>query len=370
MSPSVLPPPQAPDQPRRPLVRLSANPDTRSVQIGVLGTILLHLLLFLLAPFLLRLAQNRPLATPPPQQEFNIELAPDESAKEPKPLPNRFVETNPDAPDNEPDKTNNFAAQNQQVAQEKPTPDGKNDRPALEGKKDFDSPSIVSGQLTKPVEQQQTPPAVETPPTEQTVAPPKLEQNPLSGFEKIDGDDKANYGTNVAKASDSPQQVTEKVEGLKNVPLIQGATASQPQIDPQRPRPRPMIVTQKQTRPAIFAENKLGTSNIGPIAIDAKWSNYGAYLQRMIETVQLQWERILSESKVYPASGSTVEVKFIMNVDGAITRVVNVESTATDAASRACMSAITERAPYGKWTDDMIAVLGTEQEMTFKFYYQ
>jgi hypothetical protein len=40
------------------------------------------------------------------------------------------------------------------------------------------------------------------------------------------------------------------------------------------------------------------------------------------------------------------------------------------AAERACMSAITDRAPYGEWTDDMKAVLGEQQEMTFTFYYQ
>ena len=26
--------------------------------------------------------------------------------------------------------------------------------------------------------------------------------------------------------------------------------------------------------------------------------------------------------------------------------------------------------PYGKWTDDMVAILGKEQTMTFIFYYQ
>jgi hypothetical protein len=30
----------------------------------------------------------------------------------------------------------------------------------------------------------------------------------------------------------------------------------------------------------------------------------------------------------------------------------------------------TDRAPYGPWTDDMKAVLGSQQEMTFTFYYQ
>lgn len=369
MSSTLTPPPKPADKPRR--RGLSANPDTRSVQIGVIGTILIHLLFFLLAPLALRMGPSATFQSSAPPPQFNIELTPESLEKPVTPPPNKFVETNPDAPENEPDKTTNFAARNQQVAQEKPQPDEKSDRPELAGKKELDSSPIVTGSLSKPIEQPPpAPPAPETPPREQTVAAPKLEQNPLSGFDKTEGEDKLTYGSNVAKFAENAEAIPEKVEGQKNVPLIQGATANQPQIDPQRPRPRPSIVKQQQVRPAIFAENKFGTANIGPIAIDAKWSNYGAYLQRMIETVQLQWERILSDSKIYPTSGSTVEVKFILNSEGAIARVVAVESTATDSGSRACMSAITERSPYGKWTDDMIAVLGDQQEMTFKFFYQ
>src|ERR1041384_626675 len=101
MSSSVLPPPQGSNR-RRPAVRLSTDPETRSVQIGVLGTILLHVLLLLLAPFLSHLGATPPLLTPPSEQEFNVELAPGDTANQPKPPPpNRFVETNPDAPDNE-----------------------------------------------------------------------------------------------------------------------------------------------------------------------------------------------------------------------------------------------------------------------------
>jgi len=49
---------------------------------------------------------------------------------------------------------------------------------------------------------------------------------------------------------------------------------------------------------------------------------------------------------------------------------VNVEGTAGNQAEKACTSAITSRAPYGPWTEDMISVLGESQEMTFMFYYQ
>jgi len=147
-------------------------------------------------------------------------------------------------------------------------------------------------------------------------------------------------------------------------------------IDPRHPQPRSKL--SQHVRPIDRKElqdrfnNRLGVSNIGPVAVDAKWSNYGSYLQRMIETVQIEWERILIAGKVYPNSGSYVQVKFIMNSKGEITKIVRVDPTGapSDAAIRACEAGITARSPYGQWTEDMIAVLGEQQEMTFVFYYE
>ena len=51
-------------------------------------------------------------------------------------------------------------------------------------------------------------------------------------------------------------------------------------------------------------------------------------------------------------------------------RIVTVDSTANEVATAACISGISDPAPYGPWTDDMKAVLGEKQEMTFTFYYQ
>src|SRR5205085_998972 len=122
----------------------------------------------------------RPHAAP---RQFNIELAPDTFAKPAEvkpPPPFKFVETNPDAPENTPDKTQNFAARNTQAAQEKPAEKNDSDRPTTQGKKDFDTTQIVSGQLTKPVEHMEAVPEVVTPPQEQKVAKLKAEQNPLS----------------------------------------------------------------------------------------------------------------------------------------------------------------------------------------------
>ena len=154
---------------RRALLRAWDDPESRSTMVGIAGVIVFYLLLWVVAPYVFRIeavaVASRPHAA---SKMFNIELAPDMFVNKPAPKqdPFKFVETNPDAPENTPDKTNNFAAKNQQVAQEKPTPDGKSDRPALEGKKDFDSTQIVSGRLSQPIEQMEAVP----PPAEAKVA--------------------------------------------------------------------------------------------------------------------------------------------------------------------------------------------------------
>jgi hypothetical protein len=359
---------------RRWAVRTWDDPETRSTLIGLAGVLLIHLLLWGVVPHLLQFDSVKVGVRPAAKgHDFNIELAPETFNKAPvKPKdPFKFVETNPEAPENTPDRTNNFAAQNQQVAQEKPTPDGKSDRPATEGKKDFESTAIVSGRLTKPIEHMEAvPPPVEAPPQEQIVASARAEQNPLPGTEKVEGENKDGVGSSLAKRLENARAVPERIEGVKEGKETEGQAVTQQAIDPRRPQPRPQLVKTVQARPAILSENKFGTPNLGVIARDAKWSNYGAYLERVITTVQLQWERIIIEQKANPVLGSLVAVKFVMNDEGRIIDIGVVETSANDTATRACVSAITDRMPYGPWTDDMKAVLGNKQEMTFTFYYQ
>src|ERR1022692_1679310 len=136
MTQTFAPPPGPPksSERRRAIPWLSKKPETRAVQIGVLGTILIHLLLILTAPRLFRFQQvskgTRSHVTP----QFNIQITPDSFnfKKAPKPVL-KFVEANHDANNKIPEKTNNFSDQNQQVAQEKPTPNGRSEMPSLKG---------------------------------------------------------------------------------------------------------------------------------------------------------------------------------------------------------------------------------------------
>ena len=373
MSQTIATPPPASSL-RGWIARVWDDPESRSTTVGLLGVIIFYLLLWIIGPYLLRFENVGSVVRPHASaKQFSIQLAPDTFKKAPpKPPPQQFVETNPDAPENTPDKTNNFSDRNTQAAQEKPQPDQHNDKPAIEGQKEIQTTQIVSGRLQQPIENMEAvPPPMDAKEAASTVNAAKLEQNPLSGFEKREGENKEAYGSNIAKFAENAKPIPQKIDGAKNVPLIQDAPAvEQPAIDPQHPRPRPQVVKQQKTRPAIFTENKFGSSNIGPVAYDAKWSNYGAYLSKLIDTVQIQWENILLSGKIYPPAGSTVTVTFIIDSEGKIARIVNVDNKSTDQAAAACASAITDRAPDGPWTDDMIAMLGKQQEMTFTFYYQ
>src|SRR5262249_41105715 len=152
---------------------LSKKPETRSVQIGILATILIHLLLLALAPYLLDVggARSKAVVPKPRAKPLTIALTPDmfKNLQPPKP-PMKFVEANPNDPENTPDKTNNFSDRNQQVAQEKPVKD-KSDMPTIKGRKDVNSPQIVDGhlkQMQESVPEVAPPPSLMKPPSAAT----------------------------------------------------------------------------------------------------------------------------------------------------------------------------------------------------------
>src|SRR5208283_2059934 len=211
---------------------------------------------------------------------------------------------------------------------------------------------VISGLLTK--QQDSAPPVPESVPNPaKAEAAARRMQNPLSGFEKSKEGEEG-FGTDVGKVPDQAKPVPNKVDGT-TTSLVDGQN-NEPVIDPRHPQPRRSLAV-AQTRPAIFKDNPIGTSNIGIAAYDAKWSNYGVYLHKMMEAIQFQWERILIDSHTEPPSGTTVTVRFTLDSKGKITEILQVESTSTEQGKQSCVSAITLTAPYGDWTDDMIAVL-------------
>lgn len=372
----MIKPPSTPAKPpalRRPARSVwSKNPDVRSVQIGLVVTILVHGVLLMLAPKIERMLDSRDSSASDEwsSREFQIELAPDPTERPSPVKPPQFVEANPNAPDNPPDKTDNVAAQNQQVAQETPTPAGKSDAPASKGDPTTSSTAIVSGQQTEPQPARRPPPPTNEPETPEQQAARRA-QTPLPGSEKFEGESPDGFGANIGKPAPNATPVPERVEGTPDSKNDTGPRVGlYYKVDPKRPQTRPTLAPNVvKARPSPLANREFGTENIGAVAYNAKWSAYGEYLQKFIESVDVQWQRIVEQSNIYPVRGTKVVVTFRMNSKGNIPEIVKVVSSGGRAAQDGCVSAIVAREPYGIWPEDMISVLGESQEITFTFLY-
>jgi hypothetical protein len=117
---------------------------------------------------------------PPPPPAYTLQpLTPDDL---------RFVETNPDSPEAEPDKTINTSDRNTRAAQEKPDPNNPGELPTIQGEQ-TDMLKVVTGDLRPPVPlspppstpspaSQPSPPAPQSPPAPATPPAPTATPTP------------------------------------------------------------------------------------------------------------------------------------------------------------------------------------------------
>lgn len=347
--------------------------------VGVIGTILMHVLILLLGKYIkvmpttpLKLADGDVTVK---EQELNFTLSPDE----PK-LPPEFVEINPDAPDAEPDKTNQTGARNQKVAQPDPGKD-ETEKPKTEGELKQSS-AIVSGQRAQPVDtpppgggaQGQNDAAMQASVTGDSKV--KQAQTPLPGYEDIVGENPDGIGTRMGDdPNNAKKDVEKKIDGQKEPgengqPQVVVNSSGMPAMTPGRPGPRPRPKVQN-ARPAVLADQPLSSNNFGAVrGVNSRISGYGQYMDKLIEAVEVQWNRVLDQTKARPPSGSQVTVKFRLGKDGQIWEILEVIEGIDKPSTYACLDAIRTPAPYEKWPDDMVAIFGDHDDITFTFYYR
>jgi hypothetical protein len=106
------------------------------------------------------------------------------------------------------------------------------------------------------------------------------------------------------------------------------------------------------------------------LSVDPDFPKFREYLEELIRSVDEEWNRILATSAVYPRPGSEVSVRFTLNSDGIVTQIVEIEATAGKQAEYACLRAIQNPQPYRPWTQEMIDALGSEETLTFRFFYK
>lgn len=348
-----------------------------SIAIGLACTVLFHLLLVWLSPqfaFDKFSGSHRGISVQSANKgkTFDFELAqPAMPEKEKDPF--RFVETNTAAPENIPDKTTNFSNRNQQSAQEvAATEKDPENRPTVKGQDEIKNDmAIVSGDMAPPqLPNVTTPEKTQEDAQERAEQRARAEQVPLSGFDKTEGLSEDGIATNIAKSKNPTNHADQALEGAPDAKDPTGGLVNVAQTQRAQPKERPRLSSVSLNRTTILSNRPSGVTNIGILGMDARWSEYGEYLNELIEIVQMSWYNILRESRVSPPRGSHVVVTFRINPKGE-TEIVKVEDFGSGKQGVfSCQNAITYPQPYRKWTEQMVAVLGDSQELTFSFYHQ
>lgn len=153
-----------------------------------------------------------------------------------------------------------------------------------------------------------------------------------------------------------------------------GKSAAQPS-----PTPVPAPVAANPERPrasvpsgtyGLLLRRPVGVNRAGTIAVDARFSNYGDYTQRMMEAIQSSWWSIIERSRFEGVSRGNVIVRFRLHRDGTVTDAQVLGSEVTRVMTLACKDAVMAPAPYDIWRADMVAMYGESDTVTINFIYR
>ena len=333
--------------------------------------------------------------------------------------PFQYVETNPDNAQNEPDDTTNISEQNQQAAQENVAGAQNNPTPYIKGD-DQESPKIVEGQMPveeepgSPVQvysggqqnlqgQQQQPftqqkqeaqpesqpsmavpsvydlPEIAPPPptpefidkeesdSDEGVEIPIIEKPQFEAEEQSqqEGEDKH---ININIPPSVAQELSKAIEEQKALNQQQAQPSQQASQSNAQPMPRPRL--SPKVLPGPLLDSQVYAARMGPIGFDAKFSQFGYYLSKMFEVIQMQWYSLLADVTIgQEHRPAYVVVRYTLDSDGKVVESEVLETNAGQLATLLCRDAIESRAPFGPWTEQMVEQLGDQTEIVLKFIY-
>ena len=135
------------------------------------------------------------------------------------------------------------------------------------------------------------------------------------------------------------------------------------------PKPRPMLSMRIPAGP--LADNRVHASTRGTVACDSKFSEFGAYQQRMLEAISRQWNLLASKYDLGTAVGTAVVIEFYLNSSGELSKFNILFSSSTNTGSGLCEQSILTTAPYGEWTQEMVNTFGNQdQSVRITFHYR
>ncbi len=330
----------------------------------------------LLAPELLsrllpETSYRPPLSQTQDTNEVSVDWIPYESPR----LRPRFVEANPEAPENPPDETENFSFRDQQAAQPE-APVEESAAPKVEGDEPDTQKIVESGdpgatppplpeinpdtEVAKQFERG-TPVANndEGHPKESLAELPEGEQDNGLAVRKVEEQGEDNTAKKVIVLNEAPPKSTDHT-----------LASAEPRVTP-KPRPRLRLAPDLVRGPLMTTETN--APRLGRVAIECRLHAYGAYVQEMLQAIEDQWHKFghgsrgfLNRSKLPPL----VKFRYKLDRNGRIHDLTKLDAHRSGLASEICRQAIESRAPYGKWTEEMIRDFGGEDEVTIIFHYK
>lgn len=149
------------------------------------------------------------------------------------------------------------------------------------------------------------------------------------------------------------------------------AEAGTPRVSGAPARPNPLLARSRPTGTSgLLLYNPSDVGRAGALALDAKFSTYGDYAQRLLEAVQSSWWLLLSRTNAQDFSAGTVVIRFRLHPDGSVTDAEVLSSSVSTLAALACKDAVVLPAPYDAWRPEMAALLGDAEWVTLTFHYR
>ena len=277
---------------------------------------------------------------------------------------NKFVEANPDVPENPPDKTRNFSFRDQQAANPEVQDQNRHSEfPKLEGKEG--NTKIAS-------------------PQKQPLGGKKILEFKRIEFPKLSPKVSSSNQSDKKKSKVTPKDGT-KMEVKKDEPIdpifsMFGKNPSD-QTSDFTPKFTEMEKKPSRNRPKLSPELLFGpvmkstriAPRIGTIAIECNMHVYGVYVQQMLQAIEEQWNQLARGSIRYLQRDKLPEkitFQFILKSNGRIEKLSRVDSQGNSLPTDLCRHAIASRVPFGEWTPQMIKDFGQFDEITLSFNYK
>jgi len=280
----------------------------------------------------------------------------------------KFVEANPNIPENPPDEVKQFSFRDQQAAQPEISQNNNPDHtPKINGTKE--SVKIVDAlKNTKKPDQQSTPrknnenksgkltaqllkPSIES-------KNKTMESKSPDGFfsKKLTGDtDKKN-----------PEKLIAALQNNNMEPII---SLSNNKV--QKPQKRPKLSRELIHGPLM--KSITSAPRVGTVAIECRLHPYGVYIQKMMQSIEEQWNQLARGSVQYLQRDrlpNKVTWQFTLLANGSIQNLSRIDKEGESLPSELCRQAIASRVPFGSWSEKMIKDFGKSDEITISFLYQ